>query len=376
MAVCKVRGNEFVILCAFTFITLIHCRSLPPLSGTQTTSDEGDKMLSDMSDQAGLDEQIADFADPIDDDTIFDVSSDGDETLSDESDQEGLDDSIHDNSLSALPRSAVERSSDDETLSDESDQEGLDDHIDDDVLSDETSDGEETLSDESDQEGLDDHIDDDVLSDETSDGEETLSDESDQEGLDDHIDDDVLSDVTSDGEETLSDESDQEVLDDHIDDDVLSDETLSDESDQEGLDDHIDDDVLSALPRSAVETSSDDETLSDESDQEELDDALGQLESSSEGPWDAMSPKLRCGGDLMNLQLFGSDVDQVELCRGDSAPVPLGRLPPNCGRTSATHGGLVFATPYDGCGVAQQGGNYVMQMLWQGKPVVISCPMT
>ncbi|KAI7810026.1 putative adhesive plaque matrix protein, partial [Triplophysa rosa] len=47
-----------------------------------------------------------------------------------------------------------------------------------------------------------------------------------------------------------------------------------------------------------------------------------------------------------------------------SAPVPLGHLPPDCGLTSPTRGGLVYATPYDGCGVAQQGGNYFMWMLW------------
>ncbi|KAA0722799.1 hypothetical protein E1301_Tti008701 [Triplophysa tibetana] len=248
-------------------------------------------------------------------------------------------DQIDDDALLAVPRSAVETSSD----------------------------GHETLSDESYQEELDDHIDDDALLalprravETSSDGYETLSYGSDQEQLDDHIDDHVLSDVSSDG-----------------------DESLSDESDQEQLDDHIDDDALLAVPRSAVETSSDGhETLSDESDQEELDDHIdedvlsGQLESSSEGPWDAMSPTLRCGGDLMNLQLFGSGVDQVELCRGGSAPVPLSHLPPNYGSTSPTHGGLVFSTPYDGCGVSQQVGNYVMQLLWQGTPVNISCPMT
>ncbi len=35
-------------------------------------------------------------------------------------------------------------------------------------------------------------------------------------------------------------------------------------------------------------------------------------------------------------------------------PVPLTQLPPHCGHTTPTYGGLVYATPYDGCGVAQQ----------------------
>ncbi|KAF4116778.1 hypothetical protein G5714_001331 [Onychostoma macrolepis] len=102
----------------------------------------------------------------------------------------------------------------------------------------------------------------------------------------------------------------------------------------------------------------------------------GQLLSSSEAAWGAMSPKLRCGDDLMKLQLSGPEVANVELCRGNGVPVPLTQLPPHCGHTTPTYGGLVYATPYDGCGVAQQGGSYVMQIQWQGNSAVISCPMT
>lgn len=39
---------------------------------------------------------------------------------------------------------------------------------------------------------------------------------------------------------------------------------------------------------------------------------------------------------------------------GNGAPVPLTQLPPHCGHTTPTYGGLVYATPYDGCGVAQK----------------------
>lgn len=35
-------------------------------------------------------------------------------------------------------------------------------------------------------------------------------------------------------------------------------------------------------------------------------------------------------------------------------PVPLTQLPPHCGHTALTYAGLVYATPYDGCGVVQQ----------------------
>lgn len=39
---------------------------------------------------------------------------------------------------------------------------------------------------------------------------------------------------------------------------------------------------------------------------------------------------------------------------GNEAPVLLNELPPHCGYTIPTYGGLIYATPYDGCGVAQQ----------------------
>ncbi|XP_065122052.1 uncharacterized protein [Paramisgurnus dabryanus] len=102
----------------------------------------------------------------------------------------------------------------------------------------------------------------------------------------------------------------------------------------------------------------------------------GKVFSSSKEAWDAISPKLMCGDDLMKLQLSGPGADQVELCRRNAAPVLLNRLPPHCGHTTATSGGLDYATPYDGCGVAQQKGNFVIRMLWQGNPVVIHCPLT
>ncbi|XP_016368747.1 extensin-like [Sinocyclocheilus rhinocerous] len=89
-----------------------------------------------------------------------------------------------------------------------------------------------------------------------------------------------------------------------------------------------------------------------------------------------MSPNLRCGDDLMKLKLSGPEVANVELCRGNGVPVPLTQLPPHCGHTTLTYGGLVYATPYDGCGVVQQEGYYVMQIQWQGNSADLSCPMT
>ncbi|KAA0706279.1 hypothetical protein E1301_Tti022448 [Triplophysa tibetana] len=301
MAFCKVRRKEFVILFGFTFINLIHCRSLAPLSGTQTNNDDGNKMISEMSDQRGFDEQLADF-DPIDDDNVFDETSDaGDKTLSEEQ-LSDFDYPMEDVTVFDLPRSAVETASDDWNT--------------------------------------------------------TLSDMSDQGKFDEQFAD----------------------FDDPID-DFSEPESSEPESSEPASSEPASSEPASSEPASSGPASSEPESSEPESSEWALLQGQGsevmheQFGNSSEGGWAKMSPKLRCGDDLMNLQLFGSDVDQVELCRGSSAPVPLGHLPPDCGRTSPTHGGLVYATPYDGCGVAKQGGNYLMQMLWQGYRVVISCPM-
>ncbi|XP_067312356.1 uncharacterized protein [Pseudorasbora parva] len=101
----------------------------------------------------------------------------------------------------------------------------------------------------------------------------------------------------------------------------------------------------------------------------------GHLVSSSEVALDALSPKLKCGNNLIKLQLNGPEVTQVELSRDNGAPVSLTELPTYCGQTTPTNGGLVYATPYDGCGVIQQGGRYVVHIQWKGNTAVASCPM-
>ncbi|XP_067312366.1 uncharacterized protein [Pseudorasbora parva] len=101
----------------------------------------------------------------------------------------------------------------------------------------------------------------------------------------------------------------------------------------------------------------------------------GQLVGSSEVALEALSPKLKCGDNLIKLQLNGPEVTQVELSRDNGAPVSLTKLPLHCGQTTPTNGGLVYATPYDGCGVIQQGGRYVVRIQWKGNSAVVSCPM-
>lgn len=56
MALWISRTNQCVLLFALTFSTLIHCKSLLHLSETQTTSDEGENVLSDLSHEDGFSE--------------------------------------------------------------------------------------------------------------------------------------------------------------------------------------------------------------------------------------------------------------------------------------------------------------------------------
>ncbi|XDV26821.1 hypothetical protein PO909_030451 [Leuciscus waleckii] len=135
----------------------------------------------------------------------------------------------------------------------------------------------------------------------------------------------------------------------------------------------------------------------------------GQLVSSSEAAWDAMSPKLRCGDDLMKLQLSGPEVAQIELCRvlipflcksqvmAHLFPLPschltvdtpfpltevLSMLHPMMDVVSCNRYCFFHYTYCKHCIRRTnldvhvfQGGSYVMRIQWQGNSAVISCPM-
>ncbi|KAG5847226.1 hypothetical protein ANANG_G00123760 [Anguilla anguilla] len=93
-----------------------------------------------------------------------------------------------------------------------------------------------------------------------------------------------------------------------------------------------------------------------------------------------LNPLVECGTDSMALIMRGGlphhplyfTVDRGE----NAAPLPLKQLPPQCGYTLTTSRNMIFTAPYLGCYGIQDGGSYVLPLLWSGTPVKMSCPVT
>ncbi|XP_041967471.1 mucin-5AC-like [Alosa sapidissima] len=97
---------------------------------------------------------------------------------------------------------------------------------------------------------------------------------------------------------------------------------------------------------------------------------------SSKAAWDRMRPKLLCTKDLMKFSAQGPGYSSLQLDRSGQ-PLPLSQLPQDCGYSVyRSLVGIVFLAPLDGCDVIQQGNSHLLQMLWHGNPVTLSCPVS
>ncbi|KAJ8356784.1 hypothetical protein SKAU_G00195780, partial [Synaphobranchus kaupii] len=92
-----------------------------------------------------------------------------------------------------------------------------------------------------------------------------------------------------------------------------------------------------------------------------------------------LSPLVECGTDTMMLIIRGGIPHHplhFMVDRGGSAtPLPLKQVPPQCGYTLTTSQNMIFTAPYLGCYGIQDGGSYVLPLLWSGTPVKMSCPI-
>ncbi|XP_031414395.1 uncharacterized protein LOC105911865 [Clupea harengus] len=99
-------------------------------------------------------------------------------------------------------------------------------------------------------------------------------------------------------------------------------------------------------------------------------------DSSSKTAWASMRPTVLCTKDLMTFSAQGPGSSSLQLDRGGK-PLSLNQLPQDCGYSVyRTELGLLFLIPYDGCDVINQGGNHLLQMLWQSNPVTLCCRMS
>ncbi|XP_031434163.1 uncharacterized protein LOC116222955 [Clupea harengus] len=99
--------------------------------------------------------------------------------------------------------------------------------------------------------------------------------------------------------------------------------------------------------------------------------------SSSKAAWASMRPTVLCTKDLMKFSAQGPGSSSLQLDRAGGKPLSLNQLPQDCGYSVyRTELGLLFLIQYDGCDVINQGGNHLLQMLWQSNPVTLCCPMS
>ncbi|XP_041952340.1 leucine-rich repeat extensin-like protein 2 [Alosa sapidissima] len=90
--------------------------------------------------------------------------------------------------------------------------------------------------------------------------------------------------------------------------------------------------------------------------------------------WDRMRPKLLCTNDLMKFSAQGPGCSSLQLDSGGT-PLSLHQLRRECGYSvKRTAVGLVLLATFDGCDVIKQGNSHLLQMLWHGNPVTLSCP--
>ncbi|XP_062407381.1 uncharacterized protein LOC134098365 [Sardina pilchardus] len=92
--------------------------------------------------------------------------------------------------------------------------------------------------------------------------------------------------------------------------------------------------------------------------------------------WSRMRPDLVCTDDFMKFSAQGPGCSSLQLYRG-GLPLSLSQLPQDCGSSvQRTAVGLMFLAPFGGCDVIKQGNNHLLQMLWHGNPVTLSCPVS
>ncbi|KAJ8387538.1 hypothetical protein AAFF_G00152340 [Aldrovandia affinis] len=85
-------------------------------------------------------------------------------------------------------------------------------------------------------------------------------------------------------------------------------------------------------------------------------------------------PLVQCGSNNMSLTVRRSEAAHLLVDQGKPPPLPLSQLPPHCGYSvKTTQRDLVFMALYDGCHVRQQDGSYILQLLWWGTRVKMSC---
>ncbi|XP_035994050.1 leucine-rich repeat extensin-like protein 1 isoform X5 [Fundulus heteroclitus] len=99
------------------------------------------------------------------------------------------------------------------------------------------------------------------------------------------------------------------------------------------------------------------------------------MDEPSQEKWNSLATSLHCFGDHMKFRSLGPEASHLSVMQAKEHPVPLSMLPPRCGyRIHVNTMLLIMIVPYHGCHMLQQGGNYVLPLLWQDHPLSLTCP--
>eukprot|EP00064_Thunnus_orientalis_P019719 superscaffoldBa00005058_g19847 len=100
----------------------------------------------------------------------------------------------------------------------------------------------------------------------------------------------------------------------------------------------------------------------------------GALHSLMDAKLKRMDPSVLCGDNLMTLKVKQTRAPRFLVDSGEG-PIPLSQMPSSCGYfVKRSRRDVLFAAPYQGCHVTQQGGNYVLPLRLSGAPMTMSCP--
>ncbi|XP_024127026.1 uncharacterized protein LOC112145796 isoform X2 [Oryzias melastigma] len=90
-----------------------------------------------------------------------------------------------------------------------------------------------------------------------------------------------------------------------------------------------------------------------------------------------MAPSVQCGDNRMTLAIRRTGAPPFLVDSGQSPLIPLSQMPPYCGfSVKRSRRDIQYATPYRGCYVNKQDGDYVLPLRLMGEPMAMSCPTT
>uniref|UniRef100_A0A3P9JYQ3 Uncharacterized protein n=1 Tax=Oryzias latipes TaxID=8090 RepID=A0A3P9JYQ3_ORYLA len=90
-----------------------------------------------------------------------------------------------------------------------------------------------------------------------------------------------------------------------------------------------------------------------------------------------MAPSVQCGDNLMTLAVKRTGAPPFLVDSGQAPLVPLSQMPHYCGFSmKRSRRDIQYSTPYRGCYVNKQDGDYVLPLRLMGEPMAMSCPTT